>query len=361
MIHIADRHLGRAAAGGMLLALVVLVALDRVFAVIDELGDVGTGDFEIVHALGVVALMLPRSVYDLFPVASVVGALLGIGGLAAGSELVAWRAAGLSRLRIALGVVMTTVLLLVPVLFLGEIVAPASERMAASLKVLAQSSDLAIGNDTSLWVRDGQRFINAHRPLATRDGQPGDIVLGDIDILEFEEGRLARLSHAEVGRHEEGRWILEGIRRSTLDEEGVAVEAIAEETWDSLVDPDVLETAITRPRHLSLSQLRPYVSYLEANGLDSGAYRAAMWWRVAYPLTAIVIVLAGMVFVFGSLRGGGLGQRLFIGMLMGAGFFLVNRIAVSLGEVYRLDPALMAFLPSVLVAMVSVWALRRGI
>ncbi|MEM9305085.1 MAG: LPS export ABC transporter permease LptG [Pseudomonadota bacterium] len=361
MIQIADRHLGRAAAGGMLLALVVLVALDRIFDVIDELGDVGKGDFEVIHALGVVALVLPRSVYDLFPVASVVGALLGVGGLAAGSELVAWRAAGLSRLRIAFGVVMATVGVLVPVLLLGEVVAPASERMAASLKLLTQTQNLALGQGTSIWVRDGTRFINAHRPLAQPSLQPGEVMLADIDILEFDDGELRRVSHAEIARHEQGRWILENVSRSTLGTQSVAVEKIAEETWPSLVDPEVLETAITRPRHLSLSQLRPYVAYLEANGLDAGAYRAAMWWRLAYPLTCVVIVLAGMIFVFGSLRGGGLGQRMFIGMMLGAGFFLANRIAVSIGEVYRLDPALMAFAPSLVVAGVSIWALRRGI
>ncbi len=360
MIAIADRHLGRAAAGGMLLALGVLVALDRIFAVIDELGDVGLGDYQVVHALGVVALGIPRSIYDLFPVASVVGALLGVGGLAAASELVAWRSAGLSRLRIALGVVLTTVALLVPVLILGEWLAPEGERMATAIKVSHQSEGVAVDGDASVWVRDGDRIINARRPLAA-PAADAEVMLADIDIFEFEAERLVRVSHAALARHRAGGWILEGVHRSHLEARSVVVEEIEQESWPSLVDPEILATAIARPRHLPLSQLRPYVAYLEANGLDTAAYRAALWWRTAYPLTAVVIVLAGMTFVFGSLRAGGLGQRLFTGMLLGAGFFLVNRITVSIGEVYRLDPAVMAFAPSLVLAAISVWVLRRGV
>ena len=360
MIRIAERHLGSAAGSGMLLALLVLLGLDAFFAVIGEFGEIGRGRYDVTHALGYVALTMPRRAYDLFPVATVVGAMLGVGGMAASSELIAYRAAGMSRLRIAAGVVLTTALLLVPVLLLGEAVAPTTERMAQALRVGALTNDMAVAGDESIWVRDGQRFINARRPLASSVQQSAIVRLADIDIFQFENGALSELSHAELARHEGDTWVLEGIRRSILGAEQVRVETAEQETWSSLINPRVLATAVARPRHLSMAELGPYIDYLQRNDLNAASYRAAFWLRAAYPLTALVVVLAGMVFVFGSLRGGSLGQRLFLGMLLGVGFYLANRIAVNLGEVYGLDPVLMAFAPSLVLASVSVWALRRG-
>lgn len=358
---IADRHLGRSAALGVLLALAVLLSLDVFFSVIAELGDLGKGRYSFTHILGYVALTLPRRAYDLFPVATVVGTLLGIGGLAAGSELVAYRAAGLSRLRIALGVVLSTALILVPMLGVGELLAPTTERMAQALRVGAQSEELAVAGDASIWVRDGERFINARRPLVSASGRAGVVTLVDINVFEFEAGRLASMAHAGVAVHDGADWMLRGIRRSTLQPDGVRVETAPEEHWSSLIDPAILATAVARPRHLALAELAPYIDYLERNGLDSGAYRSAFWARIAYPVTALVIVFAGMPFVFSAQRSGGLGQRLFVGMLLGVGFYLANRIAVNIGEVYRVDPALMAFAPSLLLVALAVLALRRGV
>lgn len=358
---LADRHLGGAAIAGMMLALALLLALDAFFAVIDELGDVGKGRYSAIHALGYVALTLPRRAYDLFPVATVVGALLGIGGMAASSELIAYRAAGMSRLRIAVAVVLATGMLLVPVMLVGEVLAPITERMAQALRVSTQSDDMAVASDKSIWVRDGDRFINARRPLVSRLRPGDDVVLADIDIFEFDRGVLRELAHATVARHDGDYWNMEKLRRSVLSDELVQVEHNDQERWASLIDPGVLATAVARPRHLAIGELAPYVAYLERNGLDAGSYRAALWLRIAYPVTAVVVVLAGMMFVFGSLRGGGLGQRLFLGMLLGTGFYLANRIAVNLGEVYQLDPALMAFAPSLLLSAMCLWVLRRTV
>lgn len=359
MIRIADRHLGTTAVAGMLLALLTLLALDAFFAVISELGDVGKGRYTVPKALWYVVLTLPRRAYDLFPVASVVGALVGIGGLAASSELIAYRAAGMSRLRIASGVVLSTILVMGPMLFVGEWLAPRTEGVAQMLRVSAQSDNVAVGSDSSLWVRDGNRFINARKPLFGADVDA--IVLSDIDLFDIRAGQLEEIAHADSARLSGGQWVAENIERSRLGMDRVDTESMEQETWASLIDPGVLETAVTRPRHLSLSQLIPYVRYLEANDLDAASYRSAMWWRIAYPITAVVVVLAGMIFVFGSFRSGGLGQRLFLGMLLGIGFFFANRIAVSLGEVYQISAAAMAFTPSVLLALVSVRILRKGV
>lgn len=360
MIRIVDRYVGQSALAGIGLALFLLVALDAFFALIGELGDIGKGDYTLGHALWYVTLTLPRRLYDLFPTAAVLGALLGVGGLAATSELVACRSAGLSRLRIAMAAVMATGAMLVPILVMGEWVVPEGERQAQLMRLRAQAAGVAIARDFSLWVRDGDTIINAQRPLVANVVPGEGVTLADIDVFEFSGPQLVTTSRAERARHDGDQWTLRNVRRSRFGWQGVVTETADEEIWPSLLDPAMIESAVGRPQYLSLRRLLPYVTYLESNGLSAAPYLAAIWQRFSYPFGALVLVLAGMPFVFGSLRTGGLGQRLFIGMLLGVLFYLANRTAGNLGQVYGLNPALTAFAPALMLAVAVLTYFRRS-
>jgi lipopolysaccharide export system permease protein len=360
MIRIADRHIGRTTLGGIALALFLLLALDAFFTFIREVGDVGKGDYGLGHVLWYIALTMPRRAYELFPTAAVVGAMLGVGGLAASSELIAYRAAGMSRFRIAMAVVMAASLVLGPILIMGEWVVPAGERMGQVVRVKAQSGGAAIARDSGLWVRDGDTIINARKPLVS-SVSPGDFVkLAEIEVFEFEGDELRNVSHAEFGEHDGEAWTLSSVSRSRFEQGRVLTETAETEVWPSLLDPSMLQNAVTRPKYLSLGELFPYVRYLRDNGLNAAAYEAAIWWRISYPLSTLVVVFAGMPFVFGTLRTGGLGQRLFIGMMLGVGFYLATRTASNLGQVYELNPAVTALAPSLLLLSGSLWVLRRN-
>lgn len=360
-MNVADRHLGFSAVAGIGLALLALMALDTVFTLIAELGDVGRGDYSVTHALQYVLLTLPQRAVNLFPTAVVVGTLLGVGGLAAGNEIVAYRTAGMSRLRISMAVVLSGAALLVPMILVAEWVAPAGERMGHAMRLRAQSADVGLGSDAALWVRDGDRIVHARRPVASESGIARALELADIDVFEFSEGRLMRATHAASGQFHDGQWTLTGLKRSVLEADRVQALELDAEQWPSLLSPDQIRAAVAHPQSLSVSELAPHVNYLLANGLDARAYRAALWSKLTFPLTTLVIMFAAMPFVFYGLRAGGLGIRLFVGMLLGIGFYFANRSAGSLGQVYDLHPALAATAPSLLFVAVTLWLLRRQV
>lgn len=363
MLRIANRHIGAAALAGIALAWLVLLTVDTFFALIGELGDIGRGQYQVSDALWYVALTTPKRAYNLFPTSAVVGSLLGLGGLAATSELVAYRAAGVSRLRISAAAVLASVTLLIPVMLIGEVVVPEGEIRAHAHKIQARSGDLALAR-SGLWVRDGETFFNARKPLrAVAEGN--QLELADIMVYEFgvDVGGtvLGRATQAATGFHDGQRWRLQQVSQSTLDQSGVEVKTIPAQQWASNLDPSLLATAAASPSQLGIRNLLPYISYLKANNLDSRPYVAALWQRVAFPLSVIVMALAGMPFLFGSQRSGGLGQRMFIGMSIGVAFFIINKAAGSLGQVYDLNPAAAALLPSIAVGTLVLHHLRsRG-
>lgn len=359
MIRIVDRHIARSALGGMALALVTLLTLDLFLALISEIKDV-KNDYAVLGVFQYLLLSVPRRIITLFPVAAAVGVLLGVGGMSANAELVAYRSAGVSRLRIGLAAVWAVTLAIIPVMLMAEWLAPSSERLAEGLKSRGQNSGVTVTRNASLWVRDGDRIIHANKPLAGSLAADQALILADIDVFVFDADKLQELSHAEKAIHDGQQWVLSNVRSSYLSPERVTVATDAVQYWPSLIDPENLKSAISRPGQLAIRELNQYIRYLKQNQLDAIPYEAARWRRLAYPLKVVAIVIASLPFVFGFARSGSMGQRLFIGVLLGLGLHFMSSSVSDIGEVYRWPPVISELLPALVVFALGVWWLRRG-
>ena len=358
---IADKHIGQAALLGMLLSWAVLLGVIALFEFISELDRV-RADYSALDVLVYVAYTVPGDAYNMFPTAALLGAILGVGTLSANSELVAYRAAGVSRLRISMAAMGSAAVLLLMVLLVAEFVMPTAESRARQHQIFARSGEVGLSRETGMWLRDGERVINARRPVFAGNDLNADVVeLADVNIFEYSDGELRFTAHADVAVRQSEGWLLKGVYKTSFDDLSVKTEHFTTLNWPSLISAELVKAAVTEPRYLSLRELWPYQEYLSENGLDDRVYRAAVWERLAYPLTVFALVLAGMPFVFGSIRGGGIGQRIFVGMVLGVGFFILNRAIARVGLVYEVSPIVTAVLPTLVVLLIAVWVLRKGV
>jgi lipopolysaccharide export system permease protein len=229
-LRILDRYLAGAVIGGTLLTLAVLLPLLAFFILADEMDAVGTNDYSLARAMLFVAMTLPRYTYQLFPIATLIGALVGLGTLAGRSELVAMRAAGFAISRIVLGAMIGGLALAVVAVALGEGLAPAAEQRALALRELAQTGDVMQVTDYGLWARDGDTFVNI------RHVEPGAL-LRDIYIYRVDGTELRSATHARAATYRDGGWVLQDIQRSLITRDGVQVEHIDETGWNSLLNP----------------------------------------------------------------------------------------------------------------------------
>jgi len=350
---VVDRYVGMAAVTGTGLSMLALALIDGLFAFVGEIPDIGRVDYGPLQAMSFVLLTMPRRIYDLFPTAALLGALLGVGALAVNSELVAIRSAGVSRRRISAAVIGACVLLLVPVMLMGEWVAPASEQAAQQLRITHQARDVSVGGASGLWVRQGDLVVNAGRLLESG-------ALSDVTVYEFgPERRLVAVSRASLAQPVDDGWALTRLRRTEFSEGGSHTERFRKVTWPELVDPALLRVAALNPKDLSLRSLSHFVTYLRDNGINAYRYEQAYWSKIFFPLTVVALVIAGLPFVFGPLRQGGFGQRLFVGIVIGLLFFLFNRLLERFGAVYHLDPVALALVPPLLVILAAGLYLRR--
>lgn len=346
-----DRYVARAVIGSTALVLTVLLALFGFFALLDELDDVGEGHYRLVDALAYVALTLPRESVELFPVAALLGSLLGLGALAGSSELTVFRAAGVSVARIAGAVMGAGAVLMVLAVVVGEALAPPLADRADRLRGLALESTRPKG--PGLWSRDGDSFVHIDRIIAD------DRVAG-VRIFELDTGgRLRVATRARRGFYRDGAWHLEDVRQTQVGAEGVVRRALPETRWGSALVPELLRVARVEPERMGALDLWRYVRYLEANGQDAAHHAIALAARLVTPLTTGVMILLAIPAVLGPLRAVSVGSRILVGALAGLGFHIVNESFRQLGVVYDLSPLLAAGGPTAVAALVALWLLRR--
>lgn len=348
-----ERYIAASMVRTTAMTVLVLVILLVFFNLVEELGELDRGDYRLFDAFIVAFLSAPRYMFEVFPIAALLGSLLGLGGLASHSELMAMRAAGVSTRAILLAVLKTGVLMMLVVLAFGEFLAPPSEQYAQQLRAEKQQSQVTLKSRYGFWARDGRAFINI-RSVAS------GVYLQDIYIYEFDENdRLSLATHAEHANYQGGHWTLHGISQSQLSEDGVLTRELAQARWESLLDPSLLRVVVVKPTMLPIWGLSQYIDFMKANGQSAVDYQVAFWLKVANPVATLVMLFLAVPFVLGNQRSASMGQRIFLGAVVGAGFFLVTRAMSYVAVVYNVNPALSAILPAALFMFLTLMMLRR--
>jgi lipopolysaccharide export system permease protein len=361
VVKLVDRYIGRAACLGILLVWCTVTALYILFSMLDELRST-QGDYGTLDALWFVALTTPRMAYQVFPIAALLGALVGVGGLAASNELVAFRTSGISRLRLAVAALAGTLTVMIPVVIMAEWVAPAAEQQARAFRLSELVGQAIIGGARGMWMRDGTDIVNIQRPLlhADREGQSVDFT--NIVIYHWsDQVNLESITRAARAFHDGTGWTLTDLAVVRFDQDGASLEEIDSQPWQTDVKPELLDSAVTRPVLLSMRSLWEYLIFLGENRLDDTVYQEAFWEKAAYPFSVIALVLAGMPFVFGQARTQNLGVRLFLGMTVGGLYMIAARSIQKVGGVYDVPAYLTYTLPVLLLAVTAILALRRSV
>lgn len=352
MIKRLDRYLISTVISGALLALAIIITLLLVFEYMEELDDIGRGSYTAVTALVYVLLKLPFRVYQGFAMATLIGSLMGLGALAANSELTAMRAAGMSVGRVARAVMLAGVLLGLGALAIGEWLAPPAERWAQELRSMA-IHERVTARDKGFWARDGNLFIEVRRAVSQEH-------LTGLRVFQLgEDGQPERILEAASARHIGSEWVLAEPVLTEITTEGVRVERLPSWAWVSDLKPQLLEAVVVDPDSLPIRDLVEYINYLRRNGLETDQYRLALWSKVATPLAAVAMLLLTVPLVFGGVRSSGAGQRIFLGVLIGLGFVLLNRLLTRAGIVYGLPPALSALLPTLVILAIGAFGIMR--
>ena len=353
-MNILDRYLYRTVLLYTLMAMGVLLALGALVTFISQQSDIGTGDYGTADAFLFTLLNLPEQVFELLPIAALIGALMGLGQLAAGSELVVTRASGVSVWRIAWPVGLAGLTLSLIMFGIGEYAAPSMAQFAKREKTISKLADVSFAGTSSAWVKDGNRILRV---------QTGEVdrAFGGVSVFELDgPTRLRSIERAtRISVANPGQWNLHNVATSRFEKDKVEGSTVNELTMQSTVNPEFLGLAATDPQMLTLHGLASYIDHLRRNSLDTASYEIGYWSRIARMFAVIVVTLLALPFVFGPLRATGAGTRTVIGVLLGVVFFLITRTVENGGQLFNLNPALVGWLPTAVIGFCTLVAISR--
>ena len=348
-----DRYIGKSVFMAIMAVLGIILGLASLFAFIDEMGDI-SDTYSVWDASSFVLMTAPRRVYDMLPMAALIGCLIGLGSLASSSELTIMRAAGVSIGRIVWAVMKPMLFLMVAGVLVGEYVAPYAENQAQANRSLAQGTGDAQSAKHGLWHRQGDEFIHINAV------QPNGLMYG-VTRYRFDDQRhMLTSSFARQANFKTDYWELKDVATTYFRDGSTEVINTPLERWDVSLSPQLLSTVVMPPESLSISGLWSYSHYLADQGLSNGRYWLAFWTKVLQPFVTVALVLMAISFIFGPLRSVTLGQRVFTGVLVGFTFRIVQDLLGPSSLVFGFPPLLAVLVPATACAVAGLWLLRRA-
>ncbi|MCG9632053.1 LPS export ABC transporter permease LptG [Vibrio fortis] len=354
MFKILDLYIGRTIISTTALVLVTFVGLSGIIKYVEQLRKVGRGTYDLLQALYFVLLSIPRDIEMFFPMAALLGALIGLGMLAASSELVVMQAAGFSKLDIGLSVLKTAVPLMIIVTLLGQWGAPQAQKMARDLRAISISGGSIVSTRSGVWARDANDFIF----IAKVD----DERLYGMNMWRFDQDKQLQstIFAEQVDYDGNNTWTMSDVQITSFEDDvQITKESLPSYSWQTSLAPDKLAIVTVKPEELSLSGLYDYVSYLQASEQDASRYELAFWRKVTQPLSIAVMMLMALSFIFGPLRSVTMGARILSGVIAGFTFYISSEFFGPVSLVYQIPPVFGAVAPSIVFFGIAVMLLRR--
>ena len=348
-----EKYLAQTVLTSIIMTLAVLVGVSSLFKFIDQLSHIGKGEFNFVTAAIYSIYLIPQDVELFFPMAAMIGGLVGLGGLAQSSELVVMQAIGMSKTNIVSAVLKSSITLIMLMMVFSEWGVPQATKAAKELKTQAISSGQLYSGEQGVWAKDGSSFINIREVTESGD-------LFGVSVFEFnEQQKLTSQIKAEYGRFAEGSWLLNNVTVKDWRSKQIETKEYESRPWPTSLTPDKLGVVLVKPEKMPISELIDYLSYLEQNEQNAARYQLALWRKIFQPFNVAVMLLLALSFIFGPLRSVTMGARIILGILTGFSFFLFDRIFGSVSLVYEVPAILGAFAPTLVFSLIAMRLLTK--
>lgn len=345
---ILNKYLLKDVVSNVLMVMLALIAMFSFFDLIQELDALGKGSYGLGKILLFVLLSAPGHVYDVMPVAVLVGCMYSLGQLARYSELVVLRVSGLSIFDIALLLLKIGAIFTVITFLIGELVTPISEKVAQRMRIKATDSVVAQEFRSGLWVKDGNSFINVEEVLP-------DATLLNIHIFEFDKNtKLVTSRNAKAAEFKDESWRLKDVSDTNFGKDSVKVHHSADATWHSLIRPELLNVLLIMPEKMSAWNLYTYINHLRTNKQKTTRYEVAIWAKMIYPLACMVMVILALPFGFVQQRAAGASTKIFVGIMLGVMYQILNRVFAHLGLLNDWAPLFSAIMPTIMFLIAGV-------
>jgi lipopolysaccharide export system permease protein len=353
------RYLAREIYRSTSVVLIALLGLFTFFTLVDELDSVNAR-FPLTALFYLQGLSLPTRLYDLLPIGVLIGAILALSGLAQRNELVILRVSGVSGMGLLRMLWTVSIPIILGALILSEFLTPLAEIKSSEVNLLMRGRVEGGRLASGYWFTEptqngGTRIINVGKLLTSGNVE-------NLSIYEFPDGlTLSVMTQAKSGKFVKGKLDMQDVVETQLDpniknvladakvttQPAVTVKQLPRQTIDTTLSSERLVARILTPERMSLMALHDYIDYLNRNQLQADRQIVAVWRKMAYPFTLLVMLTIAAPISFMQTRRGGVGAKVFLGILLGTGFFMINQLALNVSLLFNWPPVVTALLPNI--------------
>ncbi|BFM49826.1 LPS export ABC transporter permease LptG [Marinomonas sp. THO17] len=347
-----DQYIASSVLWAFLIVALVLLGLDFALTFIEQIKKVND-NYTVASLLQVILYRLPGKFAEYVPIASLIGTLMGLGTLAATSELTVMRAAGMPIWRI--GFAACQPILLVSLIGLGvsEFVSPITEQKANLIEKFQGQKSGEFSLTGGVWLKADNRFI--YIDAADNDGK-----LYGVEIFTPQAQKLVSVKKAKTAEHiSDSLWRLNHVSETLFLDNRIQVNNAATQDWHISIKPEHLYLASQDPETLSLSQSLSYQIYLHRQNLDAAQYELEFWIIALRPIAAMALVLVALSSVFGPLRSSTMGGRIFSGVLIGLAFQNALNLFGRMSVAVDFPPAIGVSIPIAICLLSGIILMRR--
>ena len=341
------------------MVLIALLGLFTFFTLVDEL-DTVTARFPLTALFYLQGLSLPTRLYDLLPIGLLIGAILALSGLAQRNELVILRVSGISGMGLLRMLWTVSIPIVLGALVLSEFLTPLAEIKSSEVNLLMRGRVEGGRLASGYWFKEptpsgGMRVVNVGKLLTSGNVE-------NLLIYEFPDGlALSTIIQAKSGRFVKGKLDMQDVVETHLDpniksvladakvtgKPAATVKQLPQQTINTTLSSERLVARILTPERMSLVALHDYIDYLNHNQLQADRQIVAVWRKMAYPFTLLVMLTIAAPISFMQTRRGGVGAKVFLGILLGTGFFMINQLALNVSLLFGWPPVVTALLPNI--------------
>ena len=364
----ARRYLAQEIYRSTSVVLIALLGLFTFFTLVDELDSVSER-FPLAALFYLQLLSVPTRLYDLMPIGVLIGAILALSGLAQRNELVILRVSGVSGFGLLKMLWTVSIPIIFGALILSEFLTPMAEIKSSETNLLMRGKVEGGRLASGYWFKEptaqgGTRIINVGNLLASGN-------VSNLNIYEFTDGlTLLSTVQSASGRFTDGKLVMQNVienkispslERTLADakvssEPSVTIVQSPEKSFETSLTAERLIARILTPERMSMLALYDYIDYLNRNQLQADRQRVAIWRKLAYPFTLLVMLTIAAPISFMQTRRGGVGAKVFLGILLGTGFFMINQLALNVSLLYNWSPIVTALLPNICAMMLALTA-----
>lgn len=340
------------------LVVLLLVGLEAFIEFTREFHDMGTGYYGLMQVLAYVPMILPTNVCELFPMAGLLGCIMGLGMLASHSELVVLRASGISISNIAKVVLKCAAFLAVIMFVVSEFIAPMLQEKANTYKTEALGGGQTLVTTNGIWIHNNNNFIHIKKI------SPNDKIESVTRYAFNGDNKLLLASFAESGEYKNGQWIFHNVTQTNFQDNTTTTQTLSEQQWGFALNPKLLGVTSVDTDQKTLLELHTFIKYLKQSGLNYTQYEFIFWQRILQPFATLVMIMLAIPFVFGPLRNATMGLRMLTGITLGFSFRILNQFVGPLCMVYQIKPFIAAIMPTIIffvfgVALIHIATIRK--